>query len=863
YERRAIWEGWVIVEVGNTGGAQGLADLKTALRFLRYDTNASDIPGNKDMIFALGGDYALLLGATGNNTAYNPLLNNNGAADTSDSVFAAAACNPSVNQKYVALGSSMFESFVKPSALRQLQKEFATGGYAAANTYSNLPASTTVTFNNNDNLESATNVASVKFSESSYQAWAGTALTSNAAPDALLEYNDSDGDLAPNWWIRSGAKNAYANAAILKLANDLKGEVDLVNARLVWDDAVDVFGFFDFAHYILAKVFTNPGTSSGNYDPKNELGIDWYNFRPFVGLDGVNTWLPARTEADAGQAIPGVTPTTSYPNYPIITAPVPHTIRESIPYVAYESVPVPYKTDTTYKSFGNFQRLDIYRAIGTEDEIQPVIIYVHGGGGTGGDKRGPSNEWIGPGNPLALYGSRDQKMARSGLAYGYTVVEINYRINRSAANGLSQIPGRNRNDAFPYPETGTIDARAAIRWLKDNAEMIGIDPDQIILAGASAGGNVVDRAALLGSNPAKYNQHNTQFAEIGAAQVNDDLAAVVSIMTTGGSTTVSQVGAHAFTPPYYFFAGERDSTGNWRTNSLIIYNAIMSANPSPVVRLDVIEGGGHETGAGSLANQYNIYSMYKWLADQGFSVADPDAIHPLQGPTNIAFSFPSYFENISTPAMAASAGINVAAPVKVLDNNLGLRLTIGVTGAIASGDSALVAITNMDQILADAGIRPGQLFTIRQANPANVDTRYTLVSLSDINDYMIPLRNGSSTVTISLYEAGLASGNARLTIIINSNITVYAPITFLKIADEDGNALPAMTTVSRNTVLRIGAKVNDGATSMGLVWTVSDPSFAIIDTNGRVIILNKIGIVVLTAKDHSSGITHSIVLRIS
>jgi hypothetical protein len=89
------------------------------------------------------------------------------------------------------------------------------------------------------------------------------------------------------------------------------------------------------------------------------------------------------------------------------------------------------------------------------------------------------------------------------------------------------------------------------------------------------------------------------------------------------------------------------------------------------------------------------------------------------------------------------------------------------------------------------------------------------------------------------------------------------PVTSVRIATASGDSAPAMLSVSRNTILQMGVALNELARFQGLVWSVSDESFASVDASGLVTIMNKMGMVVLTAKDTESGITHSIVLRIS
>ena len=74
----------------------GLVDLKAAVCYLRY--NNRHIPGNKDQIISngtsAGGAMSMLLGATGNSSDYKPYLQELGAADADDNIYAVSAYCP-------------------------------------------------------------------------------------------------------------------------------------------------------------------------------------------------------------------------------------------------------------------------------------------------------------------------------------------------------------------------------------------------------------------------------------------------------------------------------------------------------------------------------------------------------------------------------------------------------------------------------------------------------------------------------------------------------------------------------------------------------------------------------------------------
>ena len=97
------------------------------------------------------------------------------------------------------------------------------------------------------------------------------------------------------------------------------------------------------------------------------------------------------------------------------------------------------------------------------DQPTPVIVYIHGGGWTSGDKN------VGAGS-LDVNGL---------LARGYIVVSLNYRLAPQ----------------YKWPAQIT-DVKCAIRHLRANAALYKIDPNKIGVWGGSAGGHLV---AMLGT----------------------------------------------------------------------------------------------------------------------------------------------------------------------------------------------------------------------------------------------------------------------------------------------------------------------------------------------------------------------------
>ena len=121
------------------------------------------------------------------------------------------------------------------------------------------------------------------------------------------------------------------------------------------------------------------------------------------------------------------------------------------------------KKDITYATIdGVAIKMDIYYPE-SADKAVPVVLYVHGGSWTGGDKDSTGNVYI-----------------PDLISSGYMVASINYRL------------------APAYPIQFQIeDVKCAVRFLKAHASEYGIDKAHIGVMGYSAGAHL---AALLGTS---------------------------------------------------------------------------------------------------------------------------------------------------------------------------------------------------------------------------------------------------------------------------------------------------------------------------------------------------------------------------
>jgi acetyl esterase/lipase len=227
------------------------------------------------------------------------------------------------------------------------------------------------------------------------------------------------------------------------------------------------------------------------------------------------------------------------------------------------------------------QKLDLYLPGQKEDTGPlPLIVWVHGGA------------W--------LAGSKENCPAARFLRRGYAAASINYRLSQHAI--------------FPAQ---IEDCKAAIRFLRANAEKYNIDPNRIGVWGASAGGHLV---ALLGTTG-----DVKQFDKGPNLQVSSRVQAVCDFF---GPTDLTKMSAFASTmdhdapdspesqliggpvqenkeackranpityvskndPPFLICHGDKDMLVP-HNQSVLLYDALKNAGVK--VKFHTVKGGGH------------------------------------------------------------------------------------------------------------------------------------------------------------------------------------------------------------------------------------------------------------------------------
>ena len=128
--------------------------------------------------------------------------------------------------------------------------------------------------------------------------------------------------------------------------------------------------------------------------------------------------------------------------------------------------------------------LNVWRPQSDETDL-PVYFWIHGGGNSGGSASYDSY------NGTNIAGRSDM-----------VVVSVNYRLGPlgwfAHPSLRSGEPGDEMDDSGNY---GTLDIVKALEWLRDNIEAFGGDPDNVTVAGESAG--AINVFSLLISPPAE------------------------------------------------------------------------------------------------------------------------------------------------------------------------------------------------------------------------------------------------------------------------------------------------------------------------------------------------------------------------
>ena len=153
-----------------------------------------------------------------------------------------------------------------------------------------------------------------------------------------------------------------------------------------------------------------------------------------------------------------------------------------IPLVSFSQFTIGKTTVNYYQDL----KMDIYDPQMSGEK--PVLLYVHGGGFSGGSR--DSQDIV--------------KFAEKVAAEGFMVVSISYRLTMKGVGFGCDVPANDKIQTFA---SAALDAARATAYLLENAGKLGIDPEQIVICGSSAGAETVlhlaywDDASTFDGNP--------------------------------------------------------------------------------------------------------------------------------------------------------------------------------------------------------------------------------------------------------------------------------------------------------------------------------------------------------------------------
>jgi acetyl esterase/lipase len=276
--------------------------------------------------------------------------------------------------------------------------------------------------------------------------------------------------------------------------------------------------------------------------------------------------------------------------------------------IEYRIVPnVTYLTSSNYES-----KLDLY-VTRTADKPLPTLIWIHGGGWTGGVKESATG--------IPAY-----------LAMGMNVVNVEYRLARTA----------------PAP-AAVEDCRCALRWVIQHAKEYGIDVNRLVVSGGSAGGHLALTTGMLPASAGLDRQcpgpDNLKVAAIvnwfGISDVNELLDGpnmkAYAVAWLGSALDRDQIAKRVSpltyvrpgVPPILTIHGDADPTVPY-TQSVRLHKALADAGvPNELMTM---AGGKHGYACCTPAQRVQAYAKIREFLVRQHVLEAPKAPATAQGP---------------------------------------------------------------------------------------------------------------------------------------------------------------------------------------------------------------------------------------
>jgi acetyl esterase/lipase len=240
----------------------------------------------------------------------------------------------------------------------------------------------------------------------------------------------------------------------------------------------------------------------------------------------------------------------------------------------------PTFSDLPYATQSPSQKLDLYLPV-VKNGPAPLVIWIHGGGFRVGDKHsmprrnfGPAPKPKGPDGPYQI-----QVPDVAALTHkGYAVVSLNYHLLRR--------PG----DRFvDFARPAVQDGKAAVRFLRANAALYGLDPGKFAVWGNSAGGFIAAMLAATGDDPTIFDD-----PALGSPDVSGAVQAAViwyGAIEVDDLSIAHYISAAKIIPPILIVNGDADTSvpvvEAIRLNDELLKKGAKST-------LTILPGAGHE-----------------------------------------------------------------------------------------------------------------------------------------------------------------------------------------------------------------------------------------------------------------------------
>jgi len=229
--------------------------------------------------------------------------------------------------------------------------------------------------------------------------------------------------------------------------------------------------------------------------------------------------------------------------------------------------------------------LDLFRPEKPGD--YPALVLVFGGGWRTGSKEA------------------QVPMAQQIAAKGYVTAAIEYRLSPEAL----------------YP-AAVYDIKAAIRYLRANADKYGIDPNKIAISGSSAGGQL---AALVGmtSDVKKFEGDEGNNDVSSKVQAIIDMDGILDFTTPSESLGDNIPGKHS-AGYYWFGATLKEARDKWVEASPMIYTG---KDSPPILFINSAQPRFH-AGRDSVISVLNTFNIYTEVHTIPNSVHSFWQVHP-------------------------------------------------------------------------------------------------------------------------------------------------------------------------------------------------------------------------------------------